>query len=510
MFYKPSVGGMWDPTLIVYKDTYYMLSMHYEEIGKWDGMWLAKSVDGVHWEDVGRVLTGDLPICKMFVHLVGDEIIVNHGSLSGKPGTNNDTMRFFRSEDMIHWEHLYDNHPDPDFYNPVERWDHMYVIRDNDVYFGYVVAVPKKEYHSAVGMMRSEDGIHFDIIAPPRFEWDSVHEIKMFEGGGCEKIGDKYYYIGGAVGYCYECGYGLYTFISDSPYGPFRPDKDAFRLCGFSHLPNRVFIQNLAAFFRDKNGDLLVSNAIEGGGPDRIFLLPVRRAVTDDEGHLRLGYWENNDLAKGKKINLTSEHIKEVYATEPPEKGTKHELIVKNGLEISLKTAIPSEIQLSDFYLLLEIDGGLDFNNGIIMEGEFTAEKYRSASDDCVWPPCWRNCNIGFTVRENENLLSAAVLDVGEKYKRNSYIQKIVLNDNEIECTTVDITGEGCATLRGVSEKEKHSFKMFVRQNMYELYVDNMLVQSFVTLESYAEKLGIFAKNCSCTFENLSLYEMNI
>ena len=509
MFYKPSIGGMWDPSLIVLKDTYYMLSMHYEELSKWDGMWLAKSSDGVHWEDVGRVLTGDLPICKMFVYLVGDEIIVNHGSISGRPGTGNDTLRFYRSKDMMHWEHLYDTHPDSEYYNPAERWDHMYVIKDNGMYLGYVVAVPKKEYHSAIGMMKSDDGIHFKAIAPPTIEWGDVPEIKVLEGGGCEKIGEKYYYIGGAPGYCNECGYGLFTFVADSPFGPFRPDADAFRLCGFSDLPGRVFIQNLAAFFRDKNGDVLVSNAVEGGGPDRIFLLPVRRAAVDENGHLHLAYWEKNELAKGRRIELSADCIKTIFASEPPDQGNKSEFTIGEHLIIKLQTATPSEFQTSDFYRLLKIDQELDFHKGVIFEGEFSAEKCRGSTEDDVWPNCWRKCNIGFTIMENDNIASAVVLDVGDRYKRKSYIQKINYRNQDMECITIDVTGEGCATLRGVSEKQSHSFKLFVRQNMYELYVDNMLVQTFVTLHGPAKALGILAENCRCEFQNLAIYEMN-
>ena len=512
MFYKPLVGGMWDPSLIFYKGYYYMLSMHYEEIGKWDGMWAARSKDGVHWEDMGRVLVGDLQICKMFPHIAEDgSVVVNHGSLSGRPGTDNDTIRFYRSEDMIHWEHLYDNHPDPAYYEPYTRWDHMYVSKVDDTYYGYVVAVPLPECQSAVGLMKSKDGIHFDIFAPPKFEWDGLPSWKMYEGGGFEKIGEKYYYIGGTVGYWGEWGYGLYTFVSDSPEGPFHPDKEAFRLCGFSDLPDRTFIQNLAAFFRDKNGDVLVSNAILAGGPDRVFLLPVRKAVVDAEGHLRLGYWQNNEYAKGKEIALAPSMLKLTDATLPYPDSIPCKMEVHDDLTVKLDTADPQGIQIVDCHAMVDFDLPLDFEKGVILEGRFIAEKFRTQPKEATWPGCWRPTTFGVSFGETDQLTTALVMDIGPEYKRRSYVQKIRMQDGKlVERVNIDTTGEGCATVRGVSDKEWHTFKLFVRENMYELYADDMLVQTFETLERPVQKIGFIFQNCRCELRDLKLYEMNV
>ena len=74
MFYKPSSGGMWDPTLLYFKSRYYMLSMYMNpENKKWNGMWEAISEDGVHFKDIGSALSEDISVCKMFAYICGDK-----------------------------------------------------------------------------------------------------------------------------------------------------------------------------------------------------------------------------------------------------------------------------------------------------------------------------------------------------------------------------------------------------------------------------------------------------
>ena len=507
MIYKPSVGGMWDPTVLYFKGYYYMMSMHFEKTNDWNGMWLAKSPDGVHWEDVGRVLTEDMYVCKMFAHIVGDKVVINHGSLSRRPNTDNDMLRFFESEDLINWTHLYDQNPDPAYYHPVERWDHMYVIQEDDGYYGYVVGVPHEQFQSAWGMMKSSDGIHFDILPPPQIEWGEVPQWKMFEGGGCEKIGEKYYYIGGTTAYCRSWGYGLYTFVSDMPTGPFHPDEKAFRLCGFSTLPGRVFIQNLAAFCKGEDGEILISNAIDGGGAERIFLLPIRKAVVDNDGHLRLGYWKNNEKAKGKQYAIDLHNFELHYSTKVIKNEMKQELVLANNTMMA-HTAYPEGNQIDDYDLLIQFNQELNFDKGIVAEGTFCASLNKMNPDD-TWPACWRPSSVGFFFGETETFGTAIVLETGDACKRKSSVQEITLGEI-LERKTIDVTDEGCATVCGVDIDKPHSFKLFVRQNMYELYVDDLLVQTFVTMRVGVSSFGILLQNVRIQMSDFHIFEMNV
>lgn len=516
---------MWDPTLLYFKDQYYMLSMYLNpKSGKWDGMWAAVSEDGVHFNDIGCVLTGDANICKMFAFINDGHCIINHGSFSGRPDTDNDTLRFYQSDDMRNWTHLSDNHPDPQWYHAAGRWDHMYVIPkgdpgENQGYWGYVVATPNKDLHAAIGMMESSDGLHWNILPPPVMEWGDMPEVGMLEVGGCEKIGDRYYFIGGVGGYAGNCGYSLYTFVSDSPTGPFRPDTKAFRLCGFDRLPNRVFTQNLAAFCRGKNGELLVSNAFDAGFPEKIWLLPNRKAVVDSEGHLRLGYWEQNDLAKGPQLDPDLSAVTLVYMEDrsvgengkvPELNPPQYRVDSKDDLFMATGT-MTTGFHLDDLHALSVLDKPFDFTKGVILEGIMTTDKNPPDKDTEAWPMCWRPSSVGFYLEHDGGGSGTAItVEVGHAYHRRSLVEKVTKDGQKLQREVIDVTGEGCATVAGISGRVDHPFKLLIRQDMFELYLDGLLVQSFITMEKPSGRLGFLLQNAQCRFHDMKLFEMNL
>lgn len=523
MFYKPSSGGMWDPTLLYFNDKYYMLSMFLNpETEKWDSMWVAKSEDGVHFDDIGCVLTESVNVCKMFAYVHGDKCRINHGSFSGRPDTDNDTLCFYESTDMKNWNHMFDNHPDPKWYNPVGRWDHMYVVQkeigcSDKGYWGYVVATPRLELNAAFGMLESEDGFNWNILPPPVIEWGDVPKVGMLEVGGCEKIGDKYYFIGGVGGYAKNGGYSMYTFVSDSPTGPFRPDMEAFRLCGFDRLPNRVFTQNLAAFCRGKDGEILISNAFDAGFPTKIWLLPTRKAVVDEKGHLRLGYWEQNELAKGVELDLNLKNAIPLFMEDRSvgENGkipglTPPQLTVEKTDSVFIATSnMTTGFHLDDINALVMLDKKYDFTKGVILEGFLTADKNPPDKKTEAWPMCWRPSTIGFYLEHEDGITGTAItIEVDHAYHRKSFIEIITL-DGKLKRETIDVSGEGCATLTGVTPETKHPFKLFIRRDMFELYVDNLLVQSFIVMKSTSGRIGFVLQNAQIHFEDLKIFEMN-
>ena len=67
-----------------------------------------------------------------------------------------------------------------------------------------------------------------------------------------------------------------------------------------------------------------------------------------------------------------------------------------------------------------------------------------------------------------------------------------------------------CATLRGVDTGVKHSFKLFVRGIMAELYVDGLLVQSFPLLDQASGRVGFVVRNAECLWEELEVYQLDV
>ena len=248
--YQPSKGSFWDPTVIYANQRYYMYTMYNR-----DSVWLATSQDGVHWQDYGVVLKSEgfknNTVFKQYVTKVGDRYIMNYGAFTDV-GTNNNLLRFYESTDLIHWTFLYELPIDTKFYRADGRYDHMFMIPKNEAnpsegYLGYVVAAPLDR--GGFGMMESPDGIHYHAIKPPDIQAD--FQLPVFEDGGIKKFGNKYYLIGGAGSHYGFTGFGVYTYVSDSPMGPFRPDLDAYRLSGTSGIEGNSFVHILDAFVQD-------------------------------------------------------------------------------------------------------------------------------------------------------------------------------------------------------------------------------------------------------------------
>ena len=241
MIYRPAKGAIWDASVLFHDGKYYMFSMYLLEGGDRDAtrVFLATADDGVHWKDVGVIIKSDFraenTVLAMRVLRIPGGFIMNHGAYS-KPGSANDTMCFWESKDLIHWKYMYENHPDPRWYNTQSRWDHMTMFPKEEGnpaagFWGYVVAEPKPGLPRAPGMMQSHDGHQWEILPPPTMAWGDIPQMS-FEYGGCAKIGEKYYLIGGTTNYMGNWCYSVFTFVSENPTGPFRPDVEAFRLCG--------------------------------------------------------------------------------------------------------------------------------------------------------------------------------------------------------------------------------------------------------------------------------------
>lgn len=319
--YKPSKGSFWDPTVIYANGQYYMYTMY-----GGDSVWLATSQDGVHWKDYGVVLKSEgfknNRVWKQYVSKVGDRYIMDYGAFADQ-GTNNNLLRFYESTDLLHWKFLYELPIDTQYYRADGRWDHMFMIPKDERnpaagYLGYMVANPID--HGGFGMMESPDGIHYQPIKAP--EIDADFQIPTLEPGGIKKIGNKYFFIGGDANHFGFSGYGVYTYVADSPMGPFRPDFPAYRLTGTSGIDGDSFVHVLAAFVKDSPDDLVSDpfsfRSTPGTYGQDVWFLPMRKAVVDDQGHLHLAYWKQNDLAKGDEVKIDASQNVVVFPPGKP------------------------------------------------------------------------------------------------------------------------------------------------------------------------------------------------
>lgn len=504
MIYRPSVGRFKDGFLLWHKDQYYLFSMYNTtgEEANFRSVWLATSSDGVHWKHVGPVIK-DAPfnIWAMSVHPLGDRFIMNHGSFS-RPGVQN-VIRFWESSDLVHWTfmgHDADLFPDSRWYHPDSRLDCMSVVpvvKDGQTkYYGFATGPG--------GFLESADGIRWSGKPQPTIDWGTVGPPPTppdeggFEIGGCHEINGKFYLVGGWFNYMGSTGYGVYTLVADTPLGPFRADAAAYRLCG-----NSTRWVALWARFCQTNNDLLVNGYMYSGytyETGDTWLPPLKRAVVDSGGHLRLGYWKGNDALKAAPVNVDLSTCKKVY----PGDANRDCLCVAsaNRLDIQAQPERGSVLRMNVPTTVAVLDDTFDCGKGVVIEGtiQATCRDRRLVAS-----------SVGFYLEEKPGEGTAILLHGHGRTE----IGKMTLNDR-MDFRAEDTIGPGCAAPNGIVPHANHTFRLLIRKNMFELYLDDMLVQTFNTTHEPGgigltpRRIGFIAENGQGLFENLRVWSMTL
>ncbi|MHB8969254.1 MAG: hypothetical protein ACYC3X_03515 [Pirellulaceae bacterium] len=448
MVYRPSVGRFKDGFILWDKGQFYLFSMYTPgDEANFRNVWLATSSDGVHWKHVGPVIK-DAPfnIWAMSVHKIGDRFIMNHGSFT-RPGVQN-VIRFWESQDLGHWTfmgHEADLLPDSRWYPADSRLDCMSVVP--------VVANGQTKYYGFAtgpgGFLESEDGIRWSGMPRPQVDWDAVPPPPTppdeggFEVGGCHEIDGRYYLVGGWFNYMYS-GYTYET--------------------GETWLP------------------------------------PLKKAVVDPGGHLRLGYWKGNDALQGAPVTVDLSTCRKIFPDAAQGECSCH--VVANRLEIQaqpernsiLRTNIPTTVAI--------LDNTFDFNRGVVIEGtlQATCRDRRLVAS-----------SVGFYLEEQPGEGTAILLHS----QGRTEIGKLTLADR-IDFRPEDTIGPGCAAPAGIMPHTNHTFRLLIRKNMFELYLDEMLVQTFNTthepgsLGLTPQRLGFIAENGQGLFENIRAWSMTL
>lgn len=516
MIYAPPYGRMWDPSVLWYGGTYSMFAMHDEGKGS-TNMWVAVSEDGVHWGNGAPVIrAAPFPVWKMFIHRCKDRFVLNHGSMSGLPGHHNDTLCFWESDDMLNWRYYgkpSDLTPDPRWYKIVGRCDHMYMIPKDEAdpgrgYWGYVTATSAPSWpHPSIGMMESDDGRTWRWLPPPVFDWGNTPP-QFMEVGGCEKIGGTYYLILGArYNYMGNGGYSMFTFVSDEPRGPFRPDREAFRLCGNSHdlaefggTRGSIGVQTLGCFGRGKDGELLLTNytpTVWGDAGEKIILTPLKKAVVDGRGHLRMGYWPGNEALKGERIRVDMSHCTRL---QPAETDEAH-IIKGSGTRLELKDKKVAFQRGAGGGVVALMDTVFNLARGVILEGAMTVIDEGWGADTHIIP-----VTAGFYVEERPGEGLALAMETYGITRMDS----MTCRDGTLKFRCLDATGPGCATVGGIRAGKKTSFRLLVRHDLVELYLDDLLVQTFFFSATATGRLGFLALDGGCLLEDIKVWEMSL
>jgi len=468
MIYRPVQGAMWDPSVFWHDGHYYAIMMYNPEgsngLEATRGL-LAVSENGVQWRDGWEVApeidrAAGSKFFKAFIAKVGTRFVLDHGVF--EHNGRQDLLRFYESTDLRTWSYLFSNAPDPRWYLPGGRWDHMYILPKDEEdpaagYWGYPVATTRPELPRSLGMMETPDGREWHILPPPKVDWGDIPP-KDLEIGGCERIGDRYVIIGGEQRYLSD-GYSMYTLIGDGPCGPFRPDPAAFRLCGASTCANGWGVSFLAAWGRGEHGELLISNYVSV--PSGTWMLPLRKAIFTD-GHLRLGWWPANRALRGEVLPL--------------------ELT-----DVSLRS-------VSGRRQVVWLAPTFDLARGVILEGTIRA----TAADP--------QATAGFALQEAGGRVMEIRLGLGAVDGRETHIGRY--NAVTGFCSE-DVTGQGCATVTGIGQDVEHTFRLLARLDLFELYIDDLLVQTYAYRPAEG-RIGLVANGAAADFGSLVAFAMTV
>lgn len=321
---------------------------------RWDNVSLATSENGVHWEEHGVILTkrpdaewmgtGSTWATPDFDHT--GKYFINFSEWRG----DQQTIFFGASTDLMRWTRLGDElefKPASRWYNADRgvdsRWDSIFTTpRDAGGLWGYWTATPSA--HHGVGFGRADDGTAWEALEPPKIEPVLRHSC---EHGSVARVGETYYHILGIKG-------GMCTYLAERPQGPLhRAEKNAALLKSADDpLSTGALYTYFARFFHVPDGLLVNHQSVGRDGVVHLGLL--KRALFDDEGTFRLGWWNANDVLKNHSVGFN----------QPPDvEGTTPRMIEQiidavNVLVIEGTLTIPSSCEESAV-LYIETSEGL-------------------------------------------------------------------------------------------------------------------------------------------------------
>lgn len=307
MFYKPALpetGSMWDSWVFFKEGTYYLFTTCNAGGNLLDNVSMASSNDGVHWTEIGRVLSrhpdsdwlGTGSTWKS-CNFDKDGKFYMDFCERREGGLREQEIYFAESTDLIHWKRLDDRYvfkADQRWYKP-GCWTTIWTLpRPGGGLFGYWTCVPKPETGASFGFGETLDGLTWSALPPPK-----VDGIGYCELGAVEKIGSRYYAMVGVEG-------TMMTVVADRPEGPFSVARNNPHLLGVKKSLSHKSLQEFVYFTRFcRTPDCLLINhhtiarGAQGGSLQaQVYFGPLKAAVVDSEGTLRLGWWIGNEKLK--------------------------------------------------------------------------------------------------------------------------------------------------------------------------------------------------------------------
>ena len=489
MIFKPSiVARMWDTWLYYHEGKHYLFYLHNSRADvRWDGMSVAVSDDGVHFDDHGPIIhkaDDAVWLGTGMVWRVGDKFMLNFSE--ERAGIQE--IFFAESDDLLNWTRLPDEeyicqadsrwyHDDPTFTRP--RWDCIWALprEDGEGYIGFLTAVAR---HGPAGLcgtagcVVSDDGRHFRA-APPVIEtgvWGDRVEV-----GAVEKFGGRHYMLLG-VGAAplgarqrsrLPAGEGgMFVLNSENQAGPYELDPQQAPFLSSSPILYTYF----ARFYRYGDELLLNHHTVPRSGhagPEDIYFSPLKSVQRDDAGILSLHWWNGNEALKGKAMPVVLGDS-QLY-----------------GLQEDACTLAGGQARLSaDTGGLAVMPVQYNTASGVILEAEVTPHNSDAALSGVGVFVEGEVANLGTLLLAQSN----GQVGVG-RYDGYSFRPQD-------------------AKPHSYSADRPARWRLLVRDAHVELYIDDVHIQCYTMDHGSGGRLGFAVEAGSATISNVQAWEMSL
>lgn len=472
------------------------------------GLDVYRSADGIHFEQLAEY-TCPIPSAHagFCVKKIGEYFYYYPTCTTREKGIH---FKIYRTKDFQLWEHLgdeYDVYPDPSIYRA--RWDELVILEEKDeqnrtVYYGYISSEPREDIgEPGPGMLKSYDGIHWEILPPAKINWGETPSQHM-EMNFIEKIDGHYYLSMTGRLYMDSFGYSIYVFEGNTPFGPFSPITDSFRLAGCSRR-DITWLGHTCWREKDLLLALWLSHDFGPEIPSRNFAMSTLKKVLCQKGRLRLGFWEKNRELFDFEHPLNPDF--QMVHPAPAVQNERDSVEKKGDQEYCISASRDGVLLLSEPIL--------DRDQGLLLEGSFLCQEKRTrihTHHHAAGAGFFFEEKPGFgtlifadtlgTTRTGTLRYADHAITDEDIYRYSGY--GLVSGRNGVLRGTSHFTYEdtvgpyGHASFSGIRHNRFHTFKVIARLDYFELYIDDLYVQTYLLPESSTGRIGIFTADGTC------------
>jgi hypothetical protein len=112
----------------------------------------------------------------------------------------------------------------------------------------------------------------------------------------------------------------------------------------------------------------------------------------------------------------------------------------------------------------------------------------------------------GFYIEEKPGAGTAAMLETYGITK----IGRLSYSGGRYAFDAQDVTGPGCATVGGIHAGRTCSFRLLLRRDMMELYLNDLLVQTFHVTPVTSGRVGFIVQDGTAVLDDLKAWEMDL